>query len=184
LLLGYYDGFEGIINYDGISIREYNKNSLFKRTGDNMLRKDVFEGTILENITLGDAFMKVEQVFEAITLVGLKPFIDQLPNGIHTEIVGGRMWLKDTIADKIILARAVVNRPELLVINENELSFNQEERLEVLSKLADPVHPWTLVVISKDREIMQMFSRILLFDQGKITFEGDLPALIRHGIPA
>lgn len=183
LLLGYYEGFEGIINYDGISIREYNKNSMFKRTGDNMLRKDVFEGTILENITLGDAFMKVDQVFAAITLVGLKPYIDQLPNGIHTTLVGGNAWLKDTIADKIILARAVVSKPELLVINENELSFNQEERMELMEKLADTVHPWTLVVLSKDREVMKMFSKILLFDQGTIVFEGDLPALIRYGIP-
>lgn len=56
LILGYYDDFDGVINYDNVSIREYNKNSMYRRTGDNVLRRDIFEGTILDNITMGDTF--------------------------------------------------------------------------------------------------------------------------------
>lgn len=91
--------------------------------------------------------------------------------------MGGRLWLKDTIADKIILARAIVQNPELLVLNESQLVFNQDERLELIKRFIDPAHHWTLIVVSKDPEIMQMFDRILIFEDGKIIYDGNYAGL-------
>ncbi len=177
LILGYYDEFDGVISYDNVSIREYNKNSFYKRTGDNILRKDLFEGSILDNITMGDTFVDIIKVYEAVRISGLKEYVDMLPQGIHTQLVGGRLWLKETIADKIILARAIVNEPELLVLNEIQLVFNQEERQELMSSFVDPVYPWTLVVISKDPHIMKMFPRIIMFEDGEVRFDGSYAQL-------
>lgn len=172
ILLGYSDSYEGVVSFDYISLREYNRNALFKRTGDNLIRDSIFEGSILENITMGDEFIPIQEVFDALELVNLKEYVDQLKEGINTKIVGGRLWLNDTVSDKLILARAIVKHPELLVIDESKLTFNLHERLQIIQNLSSKSHKWTLLVISKELKVINLFERVIVLDNGKIGYDG------------
>jgi ABC-type bacteriocin/lantibiotic exporter with double-glycine peptidase domain len=172
IILGYTDSFDGVISYDYVSLREYNKNALFKRTGDNLIRESIFEGSFLENITMGDEFVPVQQVFDAVSAVGLKDYIDQLKEGINTKIIGGRLWLSDTICDKLILARAIVKQPELLVIDDSKLSFNLNERIQIIRKLSEQKDKWTFILLSKEPRVINLFNRVVLLDSGQISYDG------------
>src|SRR5690606_21397055 len=82
LLLGLYESYEGSIAYNNLSMRDLEKNSLRRLIGDNTSKEQVFDGTILENITLGIPNVPIEDVVWATDNVGLTDFIHELPDGL------------------------------------------------------------------------------------------------------
>ena len=97
---------------------------------------DSFKKTI-ENISLGREFIKIEDVQWAIENVFLTEYIKNLPNGLDTPIDISGKKLSKSIIQKIIIARSIVNRPKLLLL-ENHIDFIERvERNKIIDFLTD-----------------------------------------------
>jgi len=160
---------QGSISIDDIPIGNYQYNSLHSRIGGYLRDERLFEGTLLENITLGRERATFARVQEAIKNLGLLDFIKNLPMGYDTLISpDGKQFSKSTVA-KILIARSIADTPRLLLLENSFSVFSPEDRISILKYLLDEDHNWTvLLTSSQDLEINSMIDRHIVLSEGKI----------------
>lgn len=172
IVSGLYENFTGALTYNDIPRDNLNINSLRYYIGNYSPKDDLFDGTLLENITMGDKDVSLKDVTWAIQQVGLQEYVDHQPKGYNTiiEPTGGQM--SRTVIKKIVLARGIVHRPRLLAMEELLAKFERKERESIIDFLTDKNQKWTLVVISNDPAMAVKCDRVFVMQDGKIINEG------------
>jgi len=179
LLLGLYPSYEGSIVYSGVSLRDLHIGNLRSLIGDNMSKEQVFDGTLLENITLGRK-LPLQDVLWATDLVGLSNFVHGLPEGLQTYLVGGSQRLSASIARKIVMARSLVRRPKLLIIDDFWVGMSRREKMNLMRILTGQQFSWTMIIVSNDRDVMELCDRTLLLQDGQLVASGDYGHISQH----
>ncbi|MEO5642970.1 MAG: ATP-binding cassette domain-containing protein [Bacteroidia bacterium] len=168
LISGLYQPQSGSVCVNDLPILNYNIPQLFKVIGNGLTEETIFEGTLLENITLGRDFVKIEDVLWAVEQVFLSEYVKELPKGLDTliEISGNK--LSKSITQKIIIARSIVNKPRLILL-ENHIDFIEEvERNKIIDFLTNKSNGWTLISISTNTYLQQKCDTIIYMSQGEI----------------
>ncbi|MFC5269670.1 peptidase domain-containing ABC transporter [Adhaeribacter terreus] len=171
LLLGLYSSYEGSIAYNHLPLRNLNKANLRRHIGDNLSHEQLFDGTLLENLTLGRQ-VPVKDVLWALENAGLQNFMEQSADGLNTYLSAGSYQLPQSLARKLIVARSLVLRPKFLILDELITGFDKHEKDRLLNLLLSPERSWTLLLISNDPEVMKRCDRVLLLTKGTVSAEG------------
>lgn len=127
-----------------------------------------FEGTILENITFNNPLITHEDVKWAIDSVKLGGFIKSLPNGLETKIFPDGRQLSSSNAQKILLARSIVNKPKILFYEEPLDKMDEEATKEIIDFITNKDNKWTVIVSSKNAYWKQKCNRKIRMQNGKI----------------
>ena len=173
--------YEGIITMDGFSLRDLDLTNLRDKIGKNVSQEDIFEGSILENILLAKPHAQPADAIWAINTVGIANEINAMPSGLETAMVSGGKGLPASLVNKIILARSLAKRPNLLILNDFFNDFIKAERFDLIHMLTRREHPWTLVVVSNDPVIMAACDRVVLLEEGLVKAEGQFEDLVKAG---
>jgi ABC-type bacteriocin/lantibiotic exporter with double-glycine peptidase domain len=110
--------FEGVININDVPINNINQNEYRKNIGIFYNEQDIFDGTIYDNICMGNESITPTEIMQLAEMLDIKDFISQLPQGLYTILQPTGKGLSTIIAKKILLLRAIVNHPELLILDE------------------------------------------------------------------
>lgn len=172
IILGFLTSYQGVVTFNNVSLRDINKNSLVSLIGDNISQEDLFDGTILENIALGRPNVKIKDVLWAIKSAGLEEFVHSQKEGIYTRLIGGRLGMSESIIHKIIIARSIVTKPRLLILEDFLLGLEKEKKIQFLEMLTSKEFDWTLIIISNDTEIMRICDRTLIMKEGSVVSNG------------
>lgn len=155
LLFGLTSPAKGHVSINEIDPRDMRPDALRKHVA--LVRNiEIFNGTLEENIHLERPYVSTSDVREALEWVGLYEQILQLPQGLQTHLVDNGYPLTEIQARKLMLARAIVGRPRLLLIDGllDALSDDEAERLTCM--LADPARLWTLIMVTGRRNLMEL----------------------------
>lgn len=148
LMAGLFPPSSGSLSINDIPIQNYHPELLRSSIGGYLRDESLFEGTLLENITLGREKATFENVSWAVKALGLASALNRLPMGFDTKIhPHGRQFSKSTVA-KILIARAIVDKPRLLLLENSFSVFSDLDRMKILEFLLDKKHPWTVVLTS------------------------------------
>jgi len=172
VVAGVYGGYEGTLTYDGITRSDLDATALRELIGQVLPGEPLFEGTIEENVSMGRAGLGTAQVLEALRAVGAHEFVQTLPQGLRTEVTAGGRTLPATMALRVLLARAIVTRPRLLVLDEVFSTLAPPDRREITALLTAPDVPWTLVAASHDDEFLARCDRVLVLHEGGLVADG------------
>ncbi|MBK6930828.1 MAG: ATP-binding cassette domain-containing protein [Saprospirales bacterium] len=164
--------FTGTLLFNGLPKQNLDLRSLREHIGDFSSQEDVFKGTILENITLGRTTIPLQQVLKVAESIGLDSFIRQSPNGLDTELLPGGKNISRSIVAKLLVARAVISEPSLLVMEEPLGNLTLRDRLRIGQLLTDRRHSWTLVTATEDPLMASLCDRVLVLREGEIVFDG------------
>ena len=168
LISGLYQPQSGSVCVNSLPVLNYNISELYKVIGNGLVEETVFEGTLLENITLGRDFVQVEDAIWAIDQVFLSEYVKELPNGLDTPIEISGNKLSKSIIQRIIIARSIVNKPKLLLL-ENQIDFIEEiERNKIVDFLTDKSNGWTLISISNNKYLQKKSDAIIYMSEGEI----------------
>ena len=178
LLTGLYSNFKGNISFNGIPLRNLNLSSVRAHIGDFTAHEDIFRGTLLQNVTLGDKTIKLEDVVRVLTEVGLIDFVKKLPNGFDTMLLPGGRNLPKNIVAKIILARSVVSNPALLTMQEILTNLEYRDRVKIADLITRKDQKWTLLVVSDDPLIASRCDRIIILKEGKVAEQGSFSEIL------
>lgn len=181
LLLGLYSSYEGSIVYNGVSLRDLHIGSLRSLIGDNISKEQVFDGTLLENLTLGQE-LPLQDVLWATDLVGLNQFVHELPEGLQSYLVGGSQRLPSSIARKIIMARSLVQHPKFLIIDDFWVGMSKKEKMNLMRILTGKRFEWTMFIVSNDPDVMELCDRTLLLQDGKMVAAGSFAEISQHDL--
>jgi len=175
LVSGIYDNYEGTITYNKIPLQNWNKEDLFYATGDNLEGEAIFEGTIMENITLGREKVSVEMVKQLGNILGFEHQISQLESGYNTKLLPEGKNLSRCLKRKVILARAVVGDPKLILLEDHFASLSREQINAFMSFLIES--DFSVILISNDINIAKRMDRLWLVDKGEVAFDNNWSAL-------
>jgi len=153
LLCGLREPRSGCIVIDGIDYREIRLESL--RAQVALVREpEIFTATIRENIRVGRHQFSDEDVHRALDAVGLLEEIRSLPEGIETRLSPSGRPLSQVQAIRLALARAILARPRLLLVDRALDDLDPIAREWICDVLFAPDAPWTLVVVSERDDVL------------------------------
>lgn len=127
-----------------------------------------FEGTILENITFNNPLISHEDLKWAIESVHLGSFIKSLPEGLNTKIFPEGRQLSSSNAQKILLARSIINKPRILFYEDPLDKMDDASAREIIDFITDSSHKWTVIVSSKNPYWKEKIQRVIHMKNGKI----------------
>ena len=133
-----------------------------------------FEGTILENLTFNNPNVPHEDLKWAIDSVKLGDFIKSLPNGLDTKIYPEGKQLSSSNAQKILLARSIINKPKILFYEDPLDRMDEEAAKEIIDFIMDEKHKWTVIVSSKNEYWKQKCTRQITMNEGKISYDSNV----------
>ncbi|WP_246481810.1 ABC transporter ATP-binding protein [Natronogracilivirga saccharolytica] len=172
LLMRFYDVSAGRITIDGVDIRQMSQSCLRSYFGlvlqDNLL----FEGTIMDNITLGNNDITREQVMQASQAVQADRFIRKLPGGYMHRIAERGASLSMGQRQLICFVRAIVFDPKVLVLDEATSNVDSETEYLVSRALDSIMEGRTTLVIAHRLSTIQHADNILVMHKGRIRETG------------
>ena len=163
-----YDHQEGILSYDDLNIESLHLNDLQSVIGDCLSQEQLFVGTLKENIIMGRPNVSFDDVKWAVENLGLLPFVKSQPSGYDCIIEPQGRKLPRSIVQKLILARSIVDRPRLLLLEDAFEHIDKKERYEIMDFLLKQEHSWTLIAVSSDEHLANLVDRVVIMEDGRV----------------
>lgn len=168
LIGGIIEPSRGKIYLDKFMLSNINLNHYRSHLGLSLIDETPFEGTIRENITFGNKEISDDQLMWAIENVGLYQFIKESSKGLNTILYPEGKQISFTIAKKIVLARAIVSKPKVLILEDPLDHFETTEVKRIISFLTNESNPWALVVVSRSNDWSQNCTQVVTLKKGEI----------------
>ncbi len=152
VLSGNYTDFEGSILINNIPIGNYKLESLRNITGKFFNQLDIFMGSIWENISMGNDNITPDMISNIAKDLGFNNFLHTMPAGYDTLIDPLGKKLPTSLIKKILLLRALVNNPNLLLLEEPWQGFDENLSSKIMHYLLQQVQNATILVVTNSTE--------------------------------
>ncbi len=166
VLSGLYNCIKGQLLVNDIPQSKYDRQSLMQ---DIMLvtqYPEIFEGTLLENLTLGEK-IDYEAVFEVAKIVGLSRFIEQHSDQYDMELKPTGVDLPHSIIRKIMLARLLLAKPSFVLLDDAFKGIEIANVNEIMNYIKSRMKNSTVILTSNDKHCGQICDKILVLEDGK-----------------
>jgi ABC-type bacteriocin/lantibiotic exporter with double-glycine peptidase domain len=161
LLAGSYEDFEGNIMINGIPIKNYNLQSLRLKMGVVISQQDIFEGTLMDNICMGLENVEINEIQQLCLITGLTEYIATLKNGFDTQLSATGRKLPGHATKKILLVRALVNKPNFLLLEEPWIGLEEKYQQRIKQLLLSEMNNTTVLVITNDNGFAESCDKII-----------------------
>ena len=148
LIIGFYLPVHGRVLIDNTSIADIQLSKWRQKIGYVPQELTLLRGSVLDNITLGDQSISANQVIEALRLAGALGFVEALPNGVLTDIGTMGAKLSGGQRQRISLARALVLKPKLLLLDEVTSALDDATEAEICENIMELSGKFTIVAIT------------------------------------
>lgn len=177
LMAGLIDDYDGTIRFDGVTLRDLDRPALRARIGQMLSWTDLFDGTVEENVSVGRAHITPLDVRAALYDLQLTDEIQQLPQGLQTELTNGARNLPTHLANKLLIAQGIVGNPRLVVFDDFFQNLDAASRSLIIRLLTDRARPWTVLAVSNDPLLLAEFDRVVVVHGGRVVREGPFKTL-------
>ena len=168
VLAGIIQPTSGEVTVNNFALESLQLNHYRARLGLSLSEENPFEGTIRDNVTFGDQQITDEDILWAFEKVGLLDFLKQQSKGLNTILYPEGKQMSYTITKKIVLARAIVKKPKVLILEDALDQFNMKETNEIIDFLIAADNPWALVVVSSNKRWQNYCNDIITLEEGQI----------------
>jgi len=172
LILGLYQPTEGAVLVDGIDLRQLDPAELRRQIG--YVQQDVmlFYGSLRDNIALGAPLADDAAIVKAAEIGGILSLVNQHPKGFDM-LVGERgESLSGGQRQGVAIARAVINDPPILLLDEPTSSMDFSSEDDIKRRLTEFSKDKTVILISHRTSLLELAERIIVMDGGRIVADG------------
>lgn len=178
LLQHIYSVQEGEIHIGSYMVQRLTNKSLRRYIGSVPQQIELFAGTIIENIALGDFNPDMKKITNIIDQLGLKDFVDSLPNGYNTPIGEHGASLSGGERQRIAIARILYKDPMILIFDEATSSLDSISERYVKKALDSLAKRKTIIVIAHRLSTIKTANNIIVLNQGKVAESGNHQTLL------
>ena len=172
LISRFYDVQEGRILIDGMNVKNVALDSLRKQMGVMTQDSFIFHGTIRENIAYGNLGATDKEIIEAAKAVSAHDFIIKLKDGYDTRLKEGGGGLSAGQRQLIALARTMISKPKILILDEATSSIDTATEIMVQKGIETLLKGRTSFIIAHRLSTIQNADRVFVIDDGGIVEQG------------
>lgn len=182
-LAGLLEATEGAINFDGVELKKLRYRDLRRQIGFVLQENYLFDDTIARNIAFGEEDPDMERIAWAAKVANAHEFIQRLPLGFETRVGETGIALSGGQRQRIAIARAVYNKPPILIFDEATSSLDTESEKAVKENMDHLLKSRTSFVIAHRLSTVRDADLILVLEKGKIVEQGSHEELMeRQGL--
>ncbi len=172
LLLGLYQPTQGSIQFDGLNHQQIHPSDLRRNFG--YLPQDItlFHGSIRDNILFGTRQVTEYQLIRAVQLSGVNVFTDNDSQGLDQQVGESGSALSRGQRQSIVLARAILNSPQILLLDEPTASLDARAEKQFIKSINATAKDRTLLLITHKMDLLKMVDRIIVLEKGKLVIDG------------
>lgn len=168
LVTGAFPSFEGNLLINNIPIGNYQIASLRAHTGIMLHTQDIFQGSLKDNICMGEDGISYQEMDKLANIVGLKPFVDQQKEGYNLDLQPAGQHLSGRMVKKILLMRALIHKPKLLLLEEPWLGLEEPYTQQIQHYLLHELPDTTMLIVSNDEKFNKKCDKVIVLDNGRI----------------
>ena len=183
LIPRFYDATRGEVKIFGENIKAYDVESLRSRIGVVLQKAVLFKGTIEENLRWGNENASPEEMEEALEISQAKEFVDTKPGRLEFRIEQGGRNLSGGQKQRLTIARALVRRPEILILDDSASALDIATDATLRSAIRGMRDDLTVFIVSQRAASIQYADQIIVLEDGKIAGTGTHEELLA-GCPA
>ncbi|MGL5065242.1 MAG: ABC transporter ATP-binding protein [Microcoleus sp.] len=181
LLPRFYDPTEGYIEIDGTDLRDFELKSLRKAMGIVSQDTFLFNASVRDNIAYARQEATDEEIIAAAKGANAYEFIEQLPQGLDTQIGDRGVILSGGQRQRISIARALLQNPEILILDEATSSLDTVSEKYVQTAIENLSCDRTTLIIAHRLSTVQKANKIAVIDRGQIVEIGCHEELLTKG---
>lgn len=169
LLLKLYEPQKGRILLDGVDIQDLTADSIRRQIGLVLQDPILFHGTIRDNVTFGRAEASERDLAEACRIAGAQEFIERMPSRLETLVAEGGNSLSGGQRQRIAIARAVIRRAPILLLDEPTSSLDANSEADLIRSLDDAADGRTMILITHRPGPLRLVDRVIVLENGSIV---------------
>jgi len=172
LLAGLYRPTQGQVEVDGIDLRQIDPADYRARVGFVAQDPRLFAGTLRDNVLLDRPAADAQRLGEVAALTGLDRLVSGHPQGWELPVGEGGSLLSGGQRQLVALARCLVTRPKILLMDEPTSSMDAQSEVAFLRQLRQAAQDCTLVVVTHRPAVLELVGRIAVVDNGRLVMDG------------
>ncbi|WP_348920764.1 ABC transporter ATP-binding protein [Enterococcus rotai] len=180
LIPRFYDTSQGNLFVDGINVRDWSIDKLRKKIAITPQTAVLFTGTIRENLQWGKEDATDEECWQALETAQCKDFVENLSDGLDTQVYEGGKNFSGGQKQRLTIARALIHKPDVLILDDSLSALDYQTDLNLRTALQQDLKETTLILISQRISSIQQADQILVLASGKQVGLGTHEELLRH----
>lgn len=177
LILSFYKPTLGCIALGDVSLDSCDTDSWRKKCGVVMQTGYIYSGTVAENIALAYSEADSDDVISAAKLACAHDFIMNLPRGYNTRIGNNGIGLSGGQIQRILIARAIFNKPDYIFFDEATSSLDATNEKQIMGNLFEFYKGRTVIIVAHRLSTVKNADQIIVLDKGKVVEIGDHKSL-------
>jgi ABC-type multidrug transport system fused ATPase/permease subunit len=179
LLVRLVDPTSGEVLLDGVDLRRLREGEVSGQAAFVAQGTFLFDDTVRDNVTLGGDYDE-EQIGEALRTAAADDFVARLPDGLATRIGERGATLSGGQRQRLALARAVIRRPRLLVLDDATSAVDPSVEARILDALRAAEPPATVVVVAYRQATIALADEVVWLEQGRVLARGSHEELLER----
>ena len=172
LMLGLYEPEEGVVLLDGTDVRQLDPVNMRQKIGTALQEPVLLSGSVRETIVLDRPYVDDDEMLRASEVAGAHAFMGRIPNGYDLMLLDRGEGLSGGQRQAISLARALAGKPKILIFDEPTSAMDAQSEQQLIERLKPEVADRTLVIVSHRINLLQLVTRLVVIEGGKIVQDG------------
>lgn len=178
LCVGLYQPTEGAVKLGGVDVRQLDMVDLRSRIGYVSQDNYLFYGTVRENISFGAINADDRMVLRAANIAGVTDFVRAHPAGFGMPVGERGMSLSGGQRQSVAIARALLQDPDILIMDEPSSNMDNSSELALKQRLAATLGNKTLILVTHRLSMLDLVERLVVMDNGRIVADGPKNAVL------
>jgi len=178
LIPRFYDPIQGTIRFDGTDLRDYDVTSVRQRMAIVSQDPFIFNATVRDNIAYGSEGADDRAILEAARLANAVDFIQEMPEGLDTQLGDRGVRLSGGQRQRIAIARALLRNPEILILDEATSALDSVSERLIQASLEQLAVGRTVVAIAHRLSTIANADKVVVMEKGRIVEQGTYQELL------
>jgi ATP-binding cassette subfamily B multidrug efflux pump len=167
-----FDATAGAVRVDGVDVREFEPEALWKRIGLVPQRPYLFSGTVASNLRYGNPDATDEELWEALRIAQGKDFVEAMPEGLQAPITQGGTNVSGGQRQRLAIARALVRKPEIFLFDDSFSALDLSTDARLRAALAPVTADACVVIVAQRVSTIVDANQIIVVEDGAVVGRG------------